>query len=81
VEVELSAIKKCDSRDSVILRLFNPTSEQVAGRVVCHREIQEAWLTNMNEERRDQLPATGNAVDVPCGHKQIVTLELVFAGE
>jgi len=80
-EIELSAIKKCDSRDSLILRLFNPTPKKVVGRITCRRAIEEAWLTNMNEERREQLQAAGSKVEVPFGHKQIVTIELVLADE
>ena len=78
-DVSLSAMKKCDERDSMILRLFNPTDDAVTGTVTCHGLISEAWLTNMNEERREQLTADGNSVSVPMGHKQIVTLELILA--
>ena len=77
-EISLSAMKKCDERDSMILRLFNPTDDKIDGKVTCHQAIKEAWLTNMNEERREQLVADGNSVLVPFAHKQIVTLELVF---
>ena len=78
-EISLSALKKCDERDSMILRLFNPTDDEVTGQIACHRPIHEAWITNMNEERREQLTANGNSISVPFGHKQIVTLEIIFA--
>jgi mannosylglycerate hydrolase len=77
-EIALSALKKCDERDSMVLRLFNPTDVAVKGSVTCHHAIKEAWLTNMNEQRRKQLTADGNSVSVPFAHKQIITLELVF---
>ena len=75
--ISLSALKKCDERDSIILRLFNPTDDQVEGLVRCYWPVAEAWLTNMNEERREKLKVDGNCVPVPFGKKQIVTLELV----
>jgi len=77
-QISLSAMKKCDERDSVILRLFNPTDDAIEGRVACYRPIQEAWLTNMNEERREQLTIDGNSVSVLFSHKQIVTLEVII---
>ncbi len=75
--IALSAMKKCDQRDSLILRLYNPTSEQIDGQIVCDRPLQEAWLTNMNEERREPLAVEAGTVEVSLGHKQIVTVELV----
>jgi len=77
-QISLSAMKKCDERDSMILRLFNPTDDTVEGKVTCYRRIGEAWLTNMNEERREQLAVDGNTISVPFGHKQIITLEVIF---
>jgi len=77
-EISLSAMKKCDERDSMVLRLFNPTNEAVDGTVTCHQPIKEAWLTNMNEQRQRRLTADGNSVSVPFAHKQIITLELIL---
>ena len=77
-EISLSAMKKCDERDSMVLRLFNPTADALTGQITCDRPIQEAWLTNMNEERRKQLAIDGNSISVPFGHKQIITLEVVL---
>jgi alpha-mannosidase len=78
-EIALSAMKKCDQRDSMILRLFNPTSAAVSGTIRFHRPIAEAWLTNMNEQRREQLEPNGKSLAVPFGHKRIVTLEVILA--
>ena len=76
--IALSACKQCDQRDSLIVRLYNPTSDQVTGQIVCDRPLQQAWITNMNEERREPLKVTGNRVEVPFSHKQIMTVELVL---
>ena len=77
-EIQLSALKKCDQRDSMILRVFNPTDHAVEGDVSFHRPIHEAWLTNMNEERREQLVVDENTISVPFGRKQIITLEVIL---
>ncbi|MEO2046721.1 MAG: glycoside hydrolase family 38 C-terminal domain-containing protein [Pirellulales bacterium] len=79
--IALSACKQCDQRDSLIVRLYNPTSEEVTGQIDCDRPLQEAWITNMNEERREQLKVTGNSVEIPFMHKQIVTVELALEAE
>jgi len=76
--IVLSALKKCDQRDSLILRLYNPTPDKVSGRIVCDRPLCEAWITNMNEQRRESLAAREGTVEVPFGHNEIVTLELVL---
>ncbi len=76
--IELSAMKKCDERDSMILRLFNPTSSAISSQVTFCKPIQEAWRTNMNEERREQLAVDGNQVSVTFEHKQIITLEVIL---
>jgi len=78
-EIVLSALKKCDQRDSLILRLYNPTGNEVAGQIQSQRPVQEAWITNMNEQRREQLAVKDGAISVPLGHKQIVTVELVLS--
>jgi len=76
-EIVLSALKRCEDRDTLVLRMFNPTSQEVDGRVKCGPPVKEAWLTNMNEERRERLPVQRDAVSIPFGHKKIVTVELV----
>ncbi len=75
-----SAMKKCDERDTLILRLFNPTSEEVDGRITCGLSVKEAWRTNLNEERREPLTVENGEVMVPFRHKEIVTVELVVDG-
>ena len=79
-EIVPSAMKKCDERETLILRLFNPTSEDVAGRVTCGLGVKEAWRTNLNEERREPLTVKNGEVCVPFRHKEIVTVELVVDG-
>jgi alpha-mannosidase len=77
-QVVLSALKRCEYRDTLVLRMFNPTSQTLLGQVACRLPLTEAWLTNMNEERRERLPVAGGTVSVPFGHKKIVTVELVL---
>jgi len=75
--ITVSALKQCEHRQTLVLRLYNPTPQDIEGYVVCHRPVEEAWLTNMNEERREPLAVEDGRVAIPLAHKKIVTVELV----
>ncbi len=72
----ISALKKCEDRDTVIMRIFNPTSKDLRARVTAYKRIKGAWLTNMNEERREKLRPVGSSVAFAVPRKKIKTLEL-----
>ncbi len=77
-QLSISALKKGQDRDSVVIRVFNPTDGQVEGTVKAHGPPAEAWLTNMNEKRLERLEPDGCRVPLEVGAKKIRTLELVF---
>jgi alpha-mannosidase len=78
-ELILSAIKKCETRESIIVRLFNPTEKEITGKIKFRKPIKEAWLTNLNEERKKELPINKNgSLEMKVEHKKIVTIELEF---
>ena len=77
-EIVLSALKKCEHRDTLVLRLFNPTNKKIVGKIRTYSQIKEAWLTNMNEERREEIKAEKNSLTVEFGKKKINTCEVVF---
>ena len=74
----LSAFKKAERTDNVVMRLFNPTWETIEGSVKFYTDIKAAWLTNMNEERREELKPDGKELKLSVAKKKIVTLELEF---
>ena len=75
----LSAVKKCETRESVIVRFFNPTEKELSGTIKFWKPIQKAWLTNLNEEREKELAIDkSGSVEMKVGHKKIVTVELEF---
>ena len=77
-EIVLSALKKCEHRDTLVLRLYNPTLRDVSTGIRFFRPVKKAWLTNMNEERRERLPANDNVVSIKFGHKRIETCEVLL---
>jgi hypothetical protein len=58
-----------------VVRIFNPTTRQITGSLVCWKKVKKAWLTNMNEERRDDLTPQGATIPLKVGKKKIVTIE------
>jgi len=75
----VSALKRAEDRNTIILRLFNPSGETLSGAVHCAQLVREAWINNLNEERQQPLPVTdGMSVPVTAAPNKIVTFELVF---
>ena len=52
----LSAFKRAEDRNTLVIRLFNPTGAVVAGRLNLAATITRAWLTNLNEDRQQETP-------------------------
>ncbi len=77
-EIVLTALKKCEHRSSLVLRLFNPTYSEINSKLTFSSDINEAWLTNMNEERKEKISVEGKIINVKFGHKKIVTVEVVI---
>jgi len=78
-EIVLSALKKCEHRDTLLLRVFNPSVKKIEATIKFYPIIKTAWLTNLNEERRKKLPFHRNQISVKFGPKKIVTCEVEFA--
>ncbi len=72
----LSAFKKAEKRDTLILRVYNPTKRAIEGKITFHRDIKKAWSCTMNEERREQLKPSGNTLKLSVPKKKIITVEL-----
>ena len=75
----VTAFKRAEDRDTLILRFFNPSWEDVEGELILGKVPSEVWLCNLNEERQEPVPVSGNTLKIPVGHKKIVTLELVYS--
>lgn len=77
-ELILSTFKKAEDRDSFILRLFNPADETIEGSIKVYAKIIEAYYTDLNEQRLENLPVIGqHSFAVKAKGNQIITLEIV----
>jgi mannosylglycerate hydrolase len=74
--VVMTTFKKAEDRDSIILRLHNPTNEAQPATISTGLPVKKAWLNNLNEEREEAVKfANGNlSLSIPSG--KIITVEL-----
>lgn len=73
----ISAIKKAYTEDHIIIRLFNPTSRSLQGRLEVLTGIQKAWSTDLNEENGKRIrPGKDGALSIPVLPKKIVTVRV-----
>ncbi|MCC6489931.1 MAG: hypothetical protein IT364_20750 [Candidatus Hydrogenedentes bacterium] len=73
----LSAVKKCESRNSLIIRFYNPGGETVKGSIKALRPIRQAFLTNLNEQRLKRARVVKGEVPYTCGPRKVITIEIV----
>ncbi len=73
----VAAIKKAYIDDNVIIRLFNPTKRRLKGTLSIWCGIKEAWLTDLNEEKREAIPVQSDgSIPIEAGPKKIITISL-----
>ncbi len=77
-QLALSAVKKSARKDSLIVRLFNPTEKAVSGSIGFWKNIQKAQWVNLNEKFIAEANFKNNSVSVNTGKNKIVTLEVWF---
>jgi len=77
----LSACKKADGRDGVIVRFFNPAAEDLQARLRIGIDFERVFVCDLAENRQRELASIvgGDTVEIEAGTKEIVTLEFVAA--
>ena len=78
----ISAMKKGELRNSLILRIFNPESKQAEVEIYTHKKITNAHFVNLYEKKNKDL---GNRIDTlknrirfNINSSQIITLQIDF---
>ncbi|MCL2828057.1 MAG: glycosyl hydrolase-related protein [Oscillospiraceae bacterium] len=72
----LSAYKRAENGQNMILRLFNPTSDRQEGTITLGFPVKKAWKCKLNEERLGDLAVSGDSLTVGVGGGEIFTVEL-----
>ncbi len=76
-QVRFAAFKKAEDRETVVMRLYNPTDREQKTNLRFAAKIARAWLTDLNEERQSELrSADPHTVSVPLAPQKIVTVEI-----
>ena len=76
----LSACKKADDRESLLLRLFNPGAEEVRVTVeLPSRRVARAFRTDLRERRQGELAVVEGRAALSLPAHRIQTIELVAA--
>jgi alpha-mannosidase len=77
----LSAVKRAeDNGADVVVRLYNPTEKDTEGTLTSFFALASAELTNLAEERGEDLPVVGGqTVHFPVGRYQVITIRLTPA--
>jgi alpha-mannosidase len=76
--LQLSAVKRSEAGDELVVRLWNPTDEDLDARLICGSEPKNARLLTLAEEPGDELAVEGREVRLAAGAKKIVTVGLRF---
>ncbi|MCG8525880.1 MAG: glycosyl hydrolase-related protein [Opitutales bacterium] len=71
----LGAIKKSDLRESVIVRIFNPSKADQKTKIKCGFPFEKAYLNQLNETALEELPVEGNEIQLDVSRGKIVTIE------
>jgi alpha-mannosidase len=74
--VRMTAFKKAEERDSAILRFFN-TANGTTSLTVDVPAFKSAWLTNLGEERQEELAIVDGRIVLEIPAKKIFTVELM----
>ncbi|MCP3978244.1 MAG: hypothetical protein GY716_02775 [bacterium] len=76
-QTQMTAIKRHEERDSLVVRLYNLTAEPVRDTLQLGFVAAAAWRTNLLEQREAELSiADGRVIEVELGPHRIVTLEI-----
>lgn len=74
----LSAIKRAEESEALIVRLYNPTLQATRATISLPLALREAALTDLQETALEALPlSTAGSLEVELAPKKIVTLKLV----
>jgi len=76
----ITAVKKHEQRESLIVRLYNMASEVVTERLVFGMPVESAWQVDLLEERTGvPMAVEGDQVRLSLGPHAIMTVEVAFA--
>jgi mannosylglycerate hydrolase len=77
-QLVITAVKKAERGDHMIVRLFNPSSQDANGRLTFMNNIKQVCILNLNEEFKSKLSFKKNSLDLNVPFKKIMTLGVLL---
>ena len=74
----LSALKLAENGAGLALRVYNPTSEQIAGSVTFRERVKSARLVTLEELPAGELNCEGATIKLSVPPKKILTVQAAF---
>ncbi len=76
----LSAIKKAEDSDNIVIRVYNPTKRLINGKLKLYKNPSGVNQINLNEDILDgvKLKLENNEISFEAEEKKIITLEIKF---
>jgi alpha-mannosidase len=74
--VSVTAVKKHETSDTLVVRLYNMLSEPATARLEFGFALKSAWVCDLLERRSTEVAVTGNGLRIGLGPHEIVSLEL-----
>jgi mannosylglycerate hydrolase len=71
--LEISAIKKHEFEDKLLIRVYNPTDRETTGKIKLGFNIHKVYLGRLDESYREELPYN-NGVEIVLKPKEIKTI-------
>lgn len=76
--IVLSAFKKAEDRDSIIVRLFNIGDNEENFKLTVNRDVKEINEVNLNEEVIKAMDVKDNSIESIASKRKIKTFEIVL---
>ena len=70
---EISALKKSEFEDKLLIRVYNPTDRETTGKIKLGLDIHKVYLGKLDESYREELPYN-NGVEIVIKPKEIKTI-------
>ncbi len=77
--LRVTAIKRHEERDTLIVRLHNLSGEIVKDRLTVGLPVRSAWQVDLLEERKARVEVSGRELSLEVAPYRIVTLEVELA--
>jgi len=76
--IHMTALKKSEERNSIILRFFNTLQSETPLNITLASVFKSANYTDLDEKKCGDININDNSISITVGAKKIVTIELTY---